>query len=266
MEFEINKVYSEDCVDTIGRMPDNFIDLVVTSPPYDNLRDYDGFNFDFKKVVLGLYRVMKKGGIVVWVVGDQTINGDESGTSFTQALYFKEIGFKLHDTMIYEKANFGMPSRNRYHQIFEYMFVFSKGKLKTFNPICDRKNKWAGQTCLGENTVREADGSMKPLGYKNIVKEYGMRFNIWRMNTVGQEMCCKKLPHPAMFPKALARDHILSWSNEGDLVYDPFIGSGTTAIEAINLGRNYIGSDISSDYVCLAEKRIRDFLKDKSES
>lgn len=253
-----NKIYNEDCLLTMSKMEDNYIDLTITSPPYDELRTYNGYSFKFEDVAKELYRVTKNGGVVVWVVGDATINGSESGTSFRQALFFKEIGFNLHDTMIYQKANFSNPSINRYHQIFEYMFIFCKGSPKTFNPIKDRLNITQGGS-VGKNTTRQKDGSLK-VNTKRTNDKYGMRYNIWRMKTVGQENMGKSLPHPAMFPMQLAKDHIISWSNEGDLVYDPFIGSGTTAIVSINLGRNYIGSDISKEYCDIAEQRVKELL------
>lgn len=253
-----NKIYNEDCLLTMSKMEDNYIDLTITSPPYDELRTYNGYSFKFEDVAKELYRVTKNGGVVVWVVGDATINGSESGTSFRQALFFKEIGFNLHDTMIYQKANFSNPSINRYHQIFEYMFIFCKGSPKTFNPIKDRLNITQGGS-VGKNTTRQKDGSLK-VNTKRTNDKYGMRYNIWRMKTVGQENMGKSLPHPAMFPMQLAKDHIISWSNEGDLVYDPFIGSGTTAIASINLGRNYIGSDISKEYCDIAEQRVKELL------
>lgn len=254
-----NKIYNEDCLVTMSKMGDNCVDLIITSPPYDELRTYNGYSFKFEDVAKELYRVTKNGGVVVWVVGDATINGSESGTSFRQALYFKEIGFNLHDTMIYQKANFSNPSINRYHQIFEYMFIFSKGSPKTFNPIKDRLNITQGGS-VGKNTSRQKDGSLK-VNTKRTNDKYGMRYNIWRMKTVGQENMGKSLPHPAMFPMRLAKDHILSWSNEGDLVYDPFIGSGTTAIASINLSRNYLGSDISKEYCDITEQRIKEKVK-----
>lgn len=253
-----NKIYNEDCLVTMSKMEDNYIDLTITSPPYDELRTYNGYSFKFEDVAKELYRVTKNGGVVVWVVGDATINGSESGTSFRQALFFKEIGFNLHDTMIYQKANFSNPSINRYHQIFEYMFIFCKGSPKTFNPIKDRLNITQGGS-VGKNTTRQKDGSLK-VNTKRTNDKYGMRYNIWRMKTVGQENMGKSLPHPAMFPMQLVKDHIISWSNEGDLVYDPFIGSGTTAIVSINLGRNYIGSDISKEYCDIAEQRVKELL------
>lgn len=257
--MKINTIYNENCLETMAKMPNEFIDLTVTSPPYDNLRTYNGYSFDFENVAKELYRVTKNGGIVVWVVGDGTEDGSETLTSFRQALFFKEIGFKMHDTMIYEKANFSNPSRNRYHQIFEYMFVLSKGKPKVFNPILDKKNKYG--VCWGKNTKRQANGEMVEVR-KNIPREFGMRNNIWRMNTVGQENPCKTQKHPAAFPEALARDHILSWSNEGDLVYDCFMGSGTTAKMALINKRNFIGSELSKEYVDLANERVKGLINE----
>ena len=250
----INKVHCSNCLDFMKQIPDNCIDLTVTSPPYDNLRDYKGYTFDFENIAKELFRVTKKGGVVVWVVGDATINGSETGTSFKQALYFKEIGFNLHDTMIWNKPNFSNPSRNRYHQIFEYMFIFSKDKIKTFKPIKDKINKY--KTCLGKNTSRKKNGEIIEVK-KNICGEYGMRTNVWNSNTVGQEMMCQTLPHPAMFPEKLAQDHILSWSNKNDIVMDIFSGSGTTCKMARKNDRNFIGIEISKEYCDIANERLR---------
>lgn len=254
--MEINKNYNESNLETMARMPDNFIDLTVTSPPYDNLRDYKGYTFPFEEIAKELYRVTKEGGVVVWVVGDATINGSETGTSFRQALYFMECGFKLHDTMIYEKCGV-MPSQNRYCQMFEYMFVFCKGKPKSVNIIKDRKNNW-GNTKTGNISQRQKDGTVKKNGVKNI-SEFGSRFNIWRIMNEGGFMnkdAATKL-HPATFPMELANDHIISWSNEGDLVYDCFMGSGTTAKMAILNNRNWIGSEMSSEYCEIIEQRVK---------
>ena len=192
------------------------------------------------------------GGVIVWIVGDATVKGSETGTSFRQALFFKELGLNLHDTMIYQKHNFSNPSSARYHQIFEYMFILSKGKPKTFNPIKDRPNVEAGKIgSWGKNTSRQVDGSMVERKRK-VNTEFGMRYNIWRVKT---EM---KPLHPAPFSVELATDHILSWSNEGDLVYDPFMGSGTTAIAAMNTNRRWLGSEISDEYAKTANKRIKE--------
>lgn len=266
--LEINKIYNENCLDTMKRMPDNFLDSTITSPPYDNLRTYkdgigDKWSFDvFKPIANELYRVTKKGGIIVWVVGDATVNGSETGSSFKQALYFKEIGFNIHDTMIYQKNNFSNPSSNRYHQIFEYMFIFSKGKPKTFNPIIDRKNVYGGAVgSWGKNTVRQKDGSMKE-NTKKVISEYGMRYNIWKYKTSknGQEDEIA-YQHPAIFPSSLVNDHLLSWTNEEDIVYDPFMGSGTTAKKAMELNRKYIGSEISKEYYEISQERLKQLKK-----
>ena len=236
----INTIYNENCLDTMARMPDGFVDLTVTSPPYDNLREYNGYSFDFEAIAKELYRVTKPNGMVVWVVGDATIKGSESGSSFRQALFFKDCGFKLHDTMIYEKNSPAYPARadsNRYTQIFEYMFVLAKGKAPS-QLICDKPNKWAGH--------KDFSGKLK-----NPVPDFSPRNNIWKYTT-----SFNGVKHPAPFPEALARDHILSWSSEGQVVYDPFMGSGTTAVAAKQLGRHYVGSEVSKEYCDLIDKRL----------
>ena len=248
-----NQIICGDCFQILKKFSNKDIDLIITSPPYDNWRTYKGYVFNFEGIAKELYRVTKNGGVMVWIIGDATINRSETGTSFRQALYFKEIGFNLHDTMIWNKPNFSNPSKTRYHQIFEYMFVFSKDRIKTFNPIKDKKNKYL--TCVGRNTMRKAKGDLIEIK-KGIGNRFGMRTNVWNMNTVGQDMMCKTPPHPAMFPEKIARDHIISWSNKGDLVLDPCIGSGTVAIAAKQLGRKYIGIDVSPDYCEMAKKRV----------
>jgi len=249
-------MYNENCLDTMARMEDNFIDLTVTSPPYDGLRTYNGYSFDFESVAKELYRVTKQGGVVVWIVGDATIDGSESGTSFKQALYFKEIGFKLHDTMIWRKPDAKPLTHNRYEQSFEYMFVFSKGKPKKFNGIKDKPNKWAGTNEHG--TWRDTDGTMQRKSGHNskVISDFGLRHNTWDILTVKSN----KFKHPAPFPEQLANDHILSWSNEEDLVYDCFMGSGTTAKMAIINKRKWIGSDMSKEYVDIANKRLKQYI------
>lgn len=191
----------------MGNMPDCFIDLTVTSPPYDNLRDYKGYSFDFEKVEAQLYRVTKEGGVIVWVVGDATIEGSESGTSFKQALHFVELGLRLHDTMIWEKESFRNPANGRYHQTFEYMFVLSKGKPKTFNPIKDRRNIHSGIAIHG--TQRLADGTTRQCNNNGqILERNGMRHNVWKITTERSIS-----GHPAPFPEQLAADHVKTWSN-----------------------------------------------------
>ena len=252
--INLNTIIQGDCLEVMKKFDDNSIDLTITSPPYDNLRDYNGYTFDFKGIAKELFRVTKEGGFVVWVVGDATIKGSETGTSFKQALYFKEIGFNLHDTMIWKKQTFTDTGslRVRYGGVFEYMFVLSKGKPKTFNPIKDRKNKLPGKKKHG--TVRQKDGSLKPIS--NIGKEigeYGQRFNVWEINT---EVSNTKRKHPAQFSEQLAEDHIKSWSNEGDILLDPMCGSGTTLKMAKKNNRNYIGIEISEEYCKIAKERL----------
>lgn len=250
--MEMNKVYQGDCAKLLEEVPENLIDLTVTSPPYDNLRRYEGYNFDFEKIATELYRVTKLGGVVVWVVGDATIDGSETGSSFKQCIYFKQLGFKLYDTMIYAKDGISFPDANRYQQCFEYMFVLSKGFPKTRNLITDRKNKWAGTKVHG--TDRNKDGTTKRAScWGQPIKEFGVRWNIWHIvadkNFTGGW-------HPAPFPEKLAEDHILTWSNQGDLVLDPMAGSGTTLKMAKKNNRNFLGFEISEKYIPLINKRL----------
>jgi DNA modification methylase len=260
--MELNKIYNENCLDTMKRMSDGFIDLTVTSPPYDNLRDYKGYTFSFEDIAKELYRVTKDGGVVVWVVGDATINGSETGTSFRQALYFKEIGFNLHDTMIWIKDGGGaIGSKKCYTQNFEYMFVFSKGKIKTTNLIYDKPNASFGKdkSFIGR---RLSNGERKIENRKPEALELSRRNNYWHYNP-GFNLSSKdeiSFKHPATFPEQLAADHIYSWSNEGDIVYDCFGGSGTTAKMAHIHNRNWILSEISQEYCEIAEKRIKPYI------
>ena len=247
-----------DCLDVMRGMAPDCIDLTVTSPPYDNLRTYNGYTFDFEGIARELYRVTKPGGVVVWVSGDAVINGSETGTSFKQVLFFKDIGFHLHDTMIYEKNGSALPDTVRYLQCFEFMFVLSKGKPATTNLIIDRKNRYRERWGKGQ-TVREADGKMTERTH-HIGNEFGRRFNIWRINngygyTAEEDYAYQ---HPAMFPEALARDHILSWSNPGDTVLDQMMGSGTTGKMAVKYARNFIGIETSGEYMKIAARRIHD--------
>ena len=255
--MEINKIYCESNLETMSRMADNFIDLTVTSPPYDNLRDYKGYSFPFEEIAKELYRVTKDGGIVVWIVSDAIIDGSKSCTSFNQCLFFKDIGFKIHDVMIWSKDTFTYPSKNRYRNTFEYMFILSKNSPKTFNPIIDKKNKWANTKVHGTSRNKKGDTFVKSNNNKTNVLDYGVRFNIWNNPT---EKNSSMIKHPAMFPEKLVEDHILSWSNENDLVYDCFGGSGTTAKMAHKWKRNWILSEISKEYVEMAEKRIAPYL------
>ena len=248
--MEVNKFYNENCLDTMARMPSGFVDLVVTSPPYDNRRSYKGYSFPFEEIANSLFRVICEGGIVVWNVNDQTTDGSETLTSFKQALYFSEIGFNHHDTMIYAKKNVqAHDDRNkRYKQCFEYVFILSKGSPKTFNPI---KDDVVVSGNIQGMTSRKENGEMR-IHPKNIQTEsFQTRKNIWFYFN-GYNLTTKDslaFEHPAIMNEQLCRDHIHSWSNEGDLVYDPFSGSGTTAKMAHLQKRNWVGSEISAEYV-----------------
>ena len=254
--MQLNVTYNEDCLEGMSkRLLDKSIDLTVTSPPYDDLRTYKGYEFEFRPIAQELYRVIKLGGVLVWVVGDATINGTETGTSFRQALYFKDIGFNLHDTMIYEKGGFSNPSSNRYHQVFEYMFVLTKGKPKTFNPLKDRQNYYDRR---GGGKRRKRNGGFYNGKGGQKLKNYGMRFNIWHYSIGGGISTRDKIAygHPAIFPEKLAEDHILSWSNKNDIVLDPLYGSGTTLKMAKKNNRHYIGFEINPEYCEIARKRL----------
>lgn len=242
-------------------LPDNSVDLTVTSPPYDNLRYYKGYVFDFESTAKELFRVTKEGGVVVWVVSDATIRGSETLTSFKQALFFKDVGFNIHDTMIWFKEACRFPDTVRYYDSFEYMFVLSKGKPKTINLISDKPNKWAGTKVHG--TGREVDGSIKRKSGHNrrTIKDFGVRYNMWTIHNPGK----RNNPHPAVFPEKLANDHILSWSNEGDVVLDIFMGSGTTAKMSMINNRKFIGFEISRDYVQIANRRLEILKEDAND-
>ena len=253
--IELNKIYNEDCLEGMKRIPGGSVDCIVTSPPYDNLRKYggvDSFNFDkFKDIAKELFRILTEGGVCVWIVSDSCINGSESGTSFKQALYFKEIGLSLYDTMIWEKPSPQAPTEGRYYDVFEYMFILCKGKKpRSLNLITDHKNISEGT--VSQRETRSCAEDRKPTGKNRVVKEFSRRFNVWKISRDQN-----KTGHPAVFPLQLAIDHILSWSNEGDTVLDPFMGSGTVAIAAIREKRNFIGFELNKEYYNKTCERIK---------
>jgi len=251
------KLMQGDCLERMKEIESGIVDLTVTSPPYDKLRTYNGNNelwgeHVWKAVIKDLYRLTQQGGVVVWVVGDATIKGSETGTSFKQALWAMECGFKLHDTMIYMKDGISFPDKNRYQNCFEYIFVLSKGKPRAINLISDRKNVSFGRTVTG--TDRNSDGSTRKAScFGQPIKEFGVRWNIWEMS---QNRGNINTGHPAMFPEKLAHDHIISWSNEGETILDPFMGSGTTGVACKNLNRNFIGIELDEAYFKIAQERI----------
>lgn len=245
-----NTVIHGDCLEVMKQIPDGSVDLTVTSPPYDNLRTYNWFSWDFEWIAKELYRITKNWGVVVWVVGDATIKGSETGTSFRQALYFKDIWFNLHDTMIYQKEVCPFPDKNRYYQWFEYMFILSKWTPKTFNPIQDRINKSVWRIVSGTERNKDWTTKHKHCNW-NIIKEKWTRFNYWLISDGKRQWL-----HPAVFPEKLAQDHILSRSNELDLIFDPFMWSWTTAVACINTKRNFIWIEISQEYIEIINKRL----------
>lgn len=232
-------------MEVMRSMSADSVDMVLTSPPYDNLRDYKGYTFEFEQTANEIFRVLKKGGVCVWVVGDATIKGSETGTSFRQALYFKEIGMNLHDTMIYQKASYAPKTHRRYEQVFEYMFVLSNGIPSTFTGLLKENVVKAG-SASGKHT--QPDGSKKAMSAPR--KSHSLLTNVWKYAPDNRN------EHPAPFPLSLAKDHILSWSNEGDTILDPFLGSGTTLLAAQELGRKGIGIEISEEYCEIARKRL----------
>lgn len=268
-----NEIKCGDSVKLMKLIKDNTIDLTVTSPPYDNLRTYKGkikddvvfdeyFSFPFVEMAKELFRITKDGGIVVWVVNDQIVDGGESGSSFRQALKFQEIGFKIYDTMIYHKNGAPFPETGRYSQVFEYMFIFLKGKKpNSVNIIKDKENRWAGVSNFGKRSSRTKEGEIKKM--ENFtVANFGSRYNVWYINNGAGWTTKDKYAydHPAMFPESLAEDHILSWSKEGDLVFDPMCGSGTTLKMAKLNNRKYIGIDINQEYVNISKRRVEEVI------
>ena len=271
----MNEIINNNCIDGMKSLEDDVIDLTVTSPPYDNLRSYNdssSWNHEtFKLVANELYRVTKKGGVIVWVVGDAVVKGSETGSSFRQALYFMDLGFRLHDTMIYEKNGSPFPARrdgNRYSQVFEYMFILSKNdKPKTANLLCDKPNRWAGYTHFGKGSIRTKDGELVERNIKPI-PEFSPRNNIWKYNT-GRNYSSKDaaaFEHPAIYPEQLVKDHILTWSSEDDLVLDPFMGSGTTAVICKDNNRNYLGYEIDEKYYNVCLRRLKEHVPVKEVS
>lgn len=253
----LNQIIEGNCVEVMQHFENDFIDLTVTSPPYDDLRNYKGFVFPFEDIAKQLFRITKPGGVVVWVVSDATIEGSETGTSFKQALYFKELGFNLHDTMIFRKRN-PIPQiyRKRYNNEFEFMFVFSKGVVKTHNPImvdCAH----AGLELHGTTYKNYSKNDQVREKLAKPVKDKKIKGNIWEYVVGKKQEDQEAKGHPAPFPCELARDHIISWTNKSDLVFDPMCGSGTTCRVAAELDRKYIGIDISPEYVEIARQRIR---------
>ncbi|MGD9561856.1 MAG: site-specific DNA-methyltransferase [Pyrinomonadaceae bacterium] len=259
--IETGKIYTENCLETLKRMPGDLIDMTITSPPYDDLRDYNGYHFPVEDIASGLYAKTKPGGVVIWVVGDRTVNGSESLSSFQHAFVFRDAGFRVHDTMLYVKNN-PIPSDcgRRYRQAFEYMFCFSKGQPKTFTPLTE-PTKSAGQKIKAFRITEAGRGNVPDEDIGRKIKSERKVSNIFYYN-VGTSSSKDKIAfeHPAIFPEQLVEDQINTWTDEGDLVYDCFMGSGTTAKVAHMLRRRWIGSEISAEYVEIANKRLSGYI------
>jgi site-specific DNA-methyltransferase (adenine-specific) len=251
-----NTIILGDCRDVMRGMPDESVDCIITSPPYDNMRDYNKsseWNFGvFTQVADEIIRVLKQGRVCVWIVNDQVIKGSKSLTSFRQAIYFKKNGLRVHDVMIWNKGCFSHMELNRYAQTAEYMFVFSKGAPAVVNKIKDRKNISYGARMHGGQ--RQADGTVIKRKDKTPIAEYGERFNVWDIPPCNS--IAERCGHVAPFPIKLAADHIRTWTNENDIVLDPFVGGGTTAVAAIQLNRRFIGIEIDPEYHAMATRRI----------
>lgn len=268
--MEINKLYLGNHLEVLKKIESSSIDMVLTSPPYGQIRDYNGYStsFKFEPLALELARIIEKGGVIIWVVNDQYINGSRTLESYKQCIYFKEqCGLNVHDVMIYQKSGFNFPANNRYHQVYELMFVFSKDAPKTFNPLIDRKNVYSGQKAHGrhrgadENDYKDMSQIVKakPIG------NYGKRYNVWYYKVGGGNVTKDKIAykHPAIFPEELAKDHILTWTNSGDLVLDPMMGSGTVCKMAKLLNRNYLGIEICPEYYDIATERLSNVAKEE---
>ena len=250
---KLSGLHVADCLDFMAGMGDEVIDLTVTSPPYDNLRDYKGYTFNFKEIAKELYRVTKNGGVVVWVVGDKYEKGSKTLTSFSQALHFKEIGFNVHDVMIYQKKNTPFMRKNSYTNCYEFMFILSKGRVLKFNPLMEKTVRHGEEMLVAG---KKPDGINKKV--PGVLKKEKTKTNIWQyaVGLGGTTSDKKAFGHTAMFPEKLAQDHILSWSDPGDLVFDPMCGAGTTCKMAHLNGRKYLGVDISSEYIEIAKNRL----------
>jgi len=244
-------VYHGDCREILPTLGN--VDLVLTSPPYDDLRTYgNSFSWSFEETCKPLVSKISNGGVIVWVVAGATVNGSETGSSMRQALGFMDAGMMLHDTMIWNKGNPLPLNARRYEPAWEYMFVLSAGPPKHWHPM-KTDCKLAGQVACGSQIDKH--GARQPKhGSGKYYNDTKVLTNVWTTNVGGG----KEAPgHPAVFPQALAVGHIETWSDRDSVVLDPFMGSGTTLRAAKDLGRQAIGIEIEERYCEIAVKRLR---------
>ena len=253
----VDQVVCSDNVAVLSSLPAESVDLFVTSPPYDNLRKYGGQPWDFKALAGEMTRTLKVGGVIVWNVSDSVVNGSESLTSMRQAIHFHDVlGLRVHDTQIYLKNSYVPKNHNRYEQAWEYLFVFTKGKPKTFNPILVPCVTAGSRRWRGAEKQNEATYSMKRVNKHTTVKTHKIHPNVFAYD-VGKNA---KTTHNAPFPIELARDAVISWSNVGDFVVDPFVGSGTTVVAAKQLNRHFLGIDIHKPYCAETLRRLTETI------
>ena len=257
MQIQVNKIICEDNITYLKTLPDECIDFVITSPPYDALRDYNGYKLDLHGLGVELLRVLKDGGICVMVIQDSTRDFAKSLTSFRTIVdWCDNIGFRLFECNIYNRQGTeGAWWKKRFRVDHEYMPIFLKGKRPQY---FDKENikipsKHGGKIMTGANirTKNGQTGSRKvkinPTKCPGTVMTFG--------NTCGGESKLKS-KHPAVFPNMLAYDMIECFCPEDGTVLDPFNGSGTTTLAAKCLGRNYIGIDVSEEYNKIARERL----------
>jgi DNA modification methylase len=255
--FVINKTHCAESSVALKKLPDNCIDIVVTSPPYDRIRDYNGFECNLHNIGEQLSRVLKDGGIIVMVIQDQTKDFGKSLTTFRTILdWCDNFNLKLFETVIYKKHGAeGAWWTKRFRVDHEYIPVFLKGKRPAYFTKEHLKipSKHAGKTMTGCATRLTNGSTLKSKKLK--INPTKCRGTIWDYVTCGDGGKLKH-EHPATFPDKIPVDFIETFCPPGGIVLDPFMGSGTTALAALNLGRNFLGFDISNEYVSLANKRV----------
>lgn len=257
--YKLNEVYCGDCVKLMKLLPDSTIDLVVTSPPYDKIRDYNGsIHFDLHKTGQEIFRVLKSGGIAVMVIQDQTKNFGKSLTSFKTIIdWCDNIGFKLFETIIYRKnGSEGVWWTKRFRVDHEYMPIFLKGKKPQYfnkEPL-KIPSKHGGKVMTGSGS-RKTNGETQ----KTVTRAINFkkcRGTIWNYLMAGDKNPLKR-KHPAVFPDKIPYDFIQCFCPEEGIVLDPFAGSGSTLVMAKKLRRSFIGFDIVPEYCELARERLK---------